>query len=77
MDPPIYLLHDLGQLIIITQTVNHSLGYQKIHSLISIYGTFSVSQALYQVGAEPMEIPTNPYSQEAHDLVEDRHCATC
>ena len=20
---------------------------------------------------------TNPYSQEAHDLVEDRHCATC
>ena len=37
--------------------VNHSLGYQKTHSLISIYGTFSVSQALYQVGAGPMEIP--------------------
>ena len=37
--------------------MNHSLGYQKTHSLISIYGTFSVSQALYQVGAGPMEIP--------------------
>ena len=41
---------------ITTQTVNHSLGYQKICTLISIYGTFSVSQVLYQVGAGPMEM---------------------